>query len=591
MSTARSFKAFAHAAEEQSAETQHNNDRTHPLFGEVPHLVIDNDSMEESPIHSEVHSVGGVLATNVAPSLYTRPNLTVTIYEPNHDEYEIDDENSEENIILMESHTNTVRYWLIRHIKNDMVDLKNNVITWIKRRPAVIKDWYNKRKVRKKIARKEKIYQAFTTQQNPADAQTGDGVMWENTFPGYVIGTWYFIRSIVTTSIWPGVVPPTVDSPRDAFWLMKNIGNWLSDHCPKWLKTVFNWIGNVLSNPKIAAVLQYVPFVGLFISAACTVKNYVANRNKSIYSTAKMIFEVSAAVLIGVGLGIIKWGAAALAIKVAPYLIAAAAGLVTIVGVCKMARHFYKAFKDPANRWMHIYNGSKELLCTFINAIGLALTVIGIQAGHKLMQFDLKAAGGLFQKTVAITYAALTAAVVYVGMRIAPSVVRGCKAIGKRIWNGMKWVGRKIKNLCTNRKSDDAILVSESAPVAPSVEKQEAAKILKAHQQVDYEKKLKALSEKVDVEVKRLQKKVMVTDKDLNLNRSARDTKKFELLTQLKHQIESKNLQTSDVKAVEQRFVGTRVYQSFFKVKGKTQELMDEAFEIARSNPSAAPAA
>ncbi|MDR3490487.1 MAG: hypothetical protein P4M12_00425 [Gammaproteobacteria bacterium] len=420
----------------------------------------------------------------------------------------------------------------------------------------------------------DKHYEALSAQKKNAekikDTQIGAYDMWNNTFPGAVIGTTMAIRAIVTQPLIPGL-KPIIPPQKDAFWLVgeqiipwiKDKLNWLYNCLPTYITNPcdkimegFRWL---LNTKTVVTILNYLPFIGLGVSALLSIKEFYYEKNKNAANTLKLIANVSSAVLLGVGLGIMKWGSMVAALYVAPYLIITATALVVAVGLVKSFRHIYKALKDSENRTQHLVNAAKEFLCTFINAIGCALVVIGMQAGQKLQQFNISKfnfdvlvkAGEIYKKTFAVAYAGLIAVGALILINVVPVVWKGLKKLGNTIKG---WLGFENKPATKSTKS-----------VSPEVKQ--------------------ALKDDIDKQKDKLQKEMNQTGFIADRLKDQRK-RKLNLLTKVKEVMDN----PEDLVAVERKELleSSKAYQSFWKVKGKTQDLVERAIEISKAPQNAA---
>jgi len=256
-----------------------------------------------------------------------------------------------------------------------------------------------------------------------------------------------------------------IPEQKDAFWTMNQISAWL-DKTPalSWIPWLFRQAKIGLDTitkalPFLLKITPYLPFVGLGMSVLHSMYQLYHEKNKSLFTLSKCLSDVSSAVLLGVGLGLVKWGTAALAIYTGPLLIAIAAGIVTTVGLIRSCHHLYKAWKDPENRKQHFFNAGNEFLFTFINAASMVLTIFGIQSARQLQDFNihhirhlhpqaLVNAGEWYKKTVLLSNLTLGA----VGLL-------GVGMVGKKILSRV--CSKKQKHLPKQTDDDARLLLAD----------------------------------------------------------------------------------------------------------------------------------
>lgn len=304
--------------------------------------------------------------------------------------------------------------------------------------------------------------------------------MWLNTFPGFLMGSLGFFRNFLTTPAIPGILPVLSEEPKDAFWAINQASAWIKINMPgldwlfsqityglgeasKWLSKVFKFA---------TPILPYVPFIGLGISASMSVWDFWKSENKNFVSTFKFVTDVAGAVLLGVGLGLITWGAGAALLYTAPALIAAAAVVVAATGLFKTCMHFYKAVIEPEHRKDHLLNGVKELLVTVIQSAAAALSFMGMQMGQGVasglanMDWSFANVAQTYQSAAIATDVVLAAGGALAGI----ALFQGLYTLGKKLYAGCKW-------LCKELSVKEPVVAEEAVAVEKALTKSRDAMI------------------------------------------------------------------------------------------------------------------
>ncbi len=449
--------------------------------------------------------------------------------------------------------------------------------------------------------RKEAHYRAYykkhlTAEKNPKKAEIGPFSMWNNVFPNFLMTYLGTIRGFLTMQIFPGfsILP---EEPKDMFWTLSQINwgigqgiqwiKWVGEKIPPLIKTILilDWlpsavrdVGKWLSQQKwLMNTLTYVPFVGLGISALIATKDFYYAKNKNLPTTLKFIADVSGAVLLGVGLGLIKWGGIAAAVYTGPALIIVATAIVVAVGLVKASHHLYKAWEDPVHRKQHLVNALKEFICTFISTASMVLTIFGMQSVQQLKQFSvtpdwslLTKAGDIYKETATLSNAMLAAGGALTVMNIAPKLYNKGKRIIKKCFGSKDEENNVDVEMAATKKAD----------LTKKIDTHIAALDLDLDTEMKKEKPLSTnlITRQLDERLKtsRTEKKDL-----LNVAKIALEKGKREILVKAERAATEKN---------------NGVYQtSFWCVKeGETQRLISKALEMLppeKTQPSRAAAA
>lgn len=430
---------------------------------------------------------------------------------------------------------------------------------------------------RYKDYRDEKYYAEISAEnKDPSRTMIGPIAAWRTGFSSYVIGMLSFIRNIVTVPLIPNLIPSIIPPQQDAFWTLEQVSNWFKATMPNWVIYPFKKLGEgvtwLTQQKSIAAALTYLPYIGLGISSLLSIKDYYYEKNKNIYNSLKLFANLASNILLVVGLAMVQWGSLAAAIYCAPYLIMAAAALVISVGLVRSFHHLYQAYQDPSHRRQHLVNAFKEILCTFINAAGFALALLGVQAAEKLKSFDIKQlnfnvlvdAGELYKKTVILGNAVLAAISTLVLMKVIPALYRGLSFVYHRF----------------SHKNEAHAKPSEAhAPVF-----------------IRNEPEISSLVSDIGLKVAKLDRELTSTTDDKAgtkglsffsklLNHRRLEKKQF--LTDIKKTLEDhENANPHEtLVAIEKKALARKggIYQSFFKLHGQTEELAARAFTITSS--------
>lgn len=455
--------------------------------------------------------------------------------------------------------------------------------------------------------RQKSLYTNLTAKpSDPALTTIDSPIAWTNIVPGYVIGTLAYARFVIAQGIaqFPKLIPPL---PKDAFWVVSQLPSWLT-WVPQQIGYGLNWISARI--PFLTKIVPYFPFIGGVLSAIESCMDFYQEKNKNFSAVLKLMTNIASAVLLTVAAGFMLWGSAVAMVTIVPYLLAAATIIISAVGLVRTFSHLYLAYQDPVHRKEHLINCGKQFLNTFVQAASVALLFIGVQIGNQFSQyFQFSNIAALIKGSALYSNISILTNLVLIAV-VAPVIEPVAKII-HGTFNKMSQLGTIVVNYLSTKSST----INQLSNTLSNAYQKTATKLsrwfssnkipkteVELSQEKDREKQ--KLTHDINLHIAQLQRQITTSEqisagtsyiqKKLHeiRNPNERRDKKIELLKKVNQVLnDNSNMDTIRNKLSEIEKTSllesnsffskpSEVYQSFFKLQGKTEELVQRSFKL-----------